>query len=275
MGAFQPDTVDSRALREELGLGLPADPAEAVPEVCAQGRSVVAVVEVAVATVRELARESDPDEGGAELLTDAALGPGVESLDPELPGLVQFLHAPTSMMEIRDRWDGIGAVVEQGGREAGFRVPVPVLDDPDAEGPAATRGLVPGRVEGDGPVAHAGGEEGVEYGVSAVRDAEPEVPFALLVDQGEGAGAAVGDDDVAFGGVAEVCKAARSFSGSEPVEVDRDAVGKPIEYAGPALGVVGTVDDAVAVLREFPGQGNDIRISFSGIRIRYLLTPPY
>ncbi len=226
----------------------------------AQGRPVVAVVvEIVVAAVRARAGESDANEGGVELWADAAFGLGVEGLDPERPGRIPFLHTPASRIEIGDRRDGIPAAVEPGGREAGFRVGGPVPDEPDAQGPRAQRGLVPGCVEGDGPVALAGGENGVEPGVGAVPDAEPEVPCALPVgeSQGEGGGAAVVDDDVAFGRRAEVHEGGGPLVlGVEPVEVDRDAVADPVEGADPALGVVGTVEDAVAVLREFPGQGD-------------------
>ncbi len=258
-----PDPLDGSgdpgALREEPGLDLLADEAQAVADVGAQGRPVVAVVEIVVAAVRARAGEGDANEGGVELWADAAFGRGVEGLDPERPGRVPFLHAPTSRIEIGVRRDGIPAAVKQRGREAGFRVGVPVPDEPDAQGPRAQRGLVPGCVEDDGPVALAGGENGVEPGVGTVPDAEHEVQFALPVGEspGEGGGAAVVDDDVAFGRRAEVHEGGGPLVlGVEPIEVDRDAVADPVEGADHALGVVGTVDDAVAVLREFPGQGD-------------------
>ncbi len=74
--------------------------------------------------------------------------------------------------------------------------------------------------------------------------------------QGEGGGAAVVDDDVAFGRRAEVHEGGGPLVlGVEPVEIDRDAVADPVEGADPALGVVGTIARTVAILREFPGQG--------------------
>ena len=141
---------DLGALCEEPGLGLLADEAQAVADVGAPGRPVVTVgeivVAIVVAAVRARAGEGDANEGGVELLADAALGLGVEGLDPERPGRVPFLHAPMSRIEIGVRRDGIPAVVKQGGREAGFRVGVPVSDEPDAQGPRAQRGLVLGPV---------------------------------------------------------------------------------------------------------------------------------
>ncbi len=121
-----PDPLDGPgapgALREEPGLDLLADEAQAVADVGAQGRPVVAVVEIVVAAVRARAGEGDANEGGVELLADAAFGLGVEGLDPERPGRVPFFHAPTSRIAIGDRRDGIPVAVEPGGREAGFRV---------------------------------------------------------------------------------------------------------------------------------------------------------
>ncbi len=116
---------DLGALCEEPGLDRLADEVQAVADVGAQGRTVVAVVEIVVAAVRARAGEGDANEGGVELLADDALGLGVEGLDPERPGRVPFLHAPTSRIAIGDRRDGIAAAVEPGGREAGFRVGVP------------------------------------------------------------------------------------------------------------------------------------------------------
>ncbi len=56
--------------------------------------------------------------------------------------------------------------------------------------------------------------------------------------QGEGGGAAVVDDDVAFGRRAEVHEGGGPLVlGVEPVEVDREAVVDPVEGADPALGV--------------------------------------
>ncbi len=123
---------DPGALREEPALDRLADEAQAVADVGAQGRPVVAVVEIVVAAVRERAGEGDANEGSVELWADAAFGRGGEGLDPERPGLVPFLHAPTSRIEIGERRDGIPAAVQPGGREAGFRVGVPVPDEPKA-----------------------------------------------------------------------------------------------------------------------------------------------
>ncbi len=132
----------------------------------------------------------------------------------------------------------IAAVVEQRDRDAEFRVGVPVPDEPDAQGPRAQRGLVPGRVEGGGPDALAGGEEGVEPGVGAVPDAEPEVPFALSVGKARAKEerASVVDDDVAFDRMAEVRERGGPLVlGVEPVEVDRNSVVNPVACADPAL----------------------------------------
>ncbi len=109
---------DPGALCEEPGLGLLADEAQAVADVGAPGRPVVTVgeivVAIVVAAVRARAGEGDANEGGVELLADAALGLGVEGLDPERPGRVPFLHAP--MMQDRDR-SSPGR--DSGGRQAG------------------------------------------------------------------------------------------------------------------------------------------------------------
>ena len=173
---------DHGALREKHGLDFLADQAQAVAKVGAHGRQVAAVVEVAIAAVGELAREGDQDEGGVEILAHAALGFGVEGLNHGRSGLVQFLHAPTSMIEITERRDAIATVVEQGGRDAVLRVPVLVPDETDAQG--AQRGLVSWRVEGDRPVVCTGGNEDIEHGIGAVPDAEHEVQFALPVGEG-------------------------------------------------------------------------------------------
>ena len=74
---------------------------------------------------------------------------------------------------------------------------------------------------------------------------------------GEGEIAAVVDDDVAFGGMIEMgaCSHALVFM-VEQVEVDRDLVIEPVHGADHALGVVGTLRDAVAARRQLPRQGD-------------------
>ncbi len=74
---------------------------------------------------------------------------------------------------------------------------------------------------------------------------------------GEGVVAPVVDDDIAFGSMVEVHEGGCPLVlVVEQVEVDRDAVIEPVECADHALGVVGAVAHTIAVLCEFPGQGD-------------------
>ena len=157
-----------------------------------------------------------------------------------------------------------------------------VFDEADAEAPAAQPGLVPGRVEGHGPVGLSGGDETVEHGVGVPLDAEDEVQPALLVRKShrERVIAAVADEDVAFAGVAEMGQGGLPLVlVAEQVEVDRDPVIEPAEDADHALGIVGAGRGAVAARGEIPRQG-DLRavdgedpVPLPSLRVRAVSVP--
>ena len=200
---------DRPGLFQEQGLDLFSDQAQRIPEVRPHGGHVVLVtttVEVAVAAVGQPARHGQQDKGSVYLLTDAALRLRVEVADHILANLVQFLHAPSPVIEVAERLDSIAITVKKRGGEAVFAVTDGVPDQADTEGPALQRSFVSGRVDRDGHVGLVRGDEITEGRISLVFDAEYEVAPTLLMGEGHGEGviAAVIHDDIVLCAVLKV-----------------------------------------------------------------------
>ena len=83
-----------------------------------------------------------------------------------LADLVQFLHAPSPVIEVAERLDSIAITVQKRGGEAVFGVTDGVSDQADTEGPALQCAFIFGRVDRDGQVGLVRGNEIVEGQVS-------------------------------------------------------------------------------------------------------------
>ena len=98
----------------------------------------------------EQPREGDQPESGMEFRAHAALEPCTEALDHVISGLVSLLDLPASVIDVRERQNGV-AFREQRGCTAIPGVGMFVRDQADAQAPSAQFGPA-WRLEGDDAV---------------------------------------------------------------------------------------------------------------------------
>lgn len=94
------------------------------------GRGGRAGIEFDVGAIGEEPVESDQNKVGEDLLFDAAFGPGVKVLNVEdtLANLIEFLDAPSAMVDVDELLERIPLGIDQGGAQAKYAVGDPVFE---------------------------------------------------------------------------------------------------------------------------------------------------